>query len=245
MSLEHKSLPFEVKAAGEDELVLYAAVFSNVDRQGDVIVPGAFANLPEFVESGWIALNHKHGDLPIATIESASQDGLGLKVSCRWHTTDEAKAARIVVKERMARGKAVLCSIGYRALEFSYEQRGDQTVRLLKSVAVYEASIVNMPANPEARVTGVKAWSDAYETAFEEMAVAQKEGRTLSTRSRDRLKQCRDRMKEACDDIDRMLSETDPQPEPEMAGVTKQAPDNFESEVFNAEVRYHLALCAQ
>lgn len=209
MSLERKTLAVEGKAADDGTFTLYAAAFNNVDRQGEAIAPGAFTNLPEFVKSGWIALNHEWDDLPLATVESAEQDGYGLKLTCRWHSTDDAQAARTVVKERMERGKAVKCSIGFRTTRDRWEDRDGRRVRVLEEIELYEASIVNLPANPLAEVTAAKSMdllSEAY--------VGLKEGRTLSTRSRERLAKCRDRMKEACDDIDAMLAETEPQKDP-------------------------------
>jgi uncharacterized protein len=199
-----KQLTAEVKAATDGELVLYAAAFGNVDRTNEVIEAGAFKNLPEFVASGWIAINHDWDDLPVASVESAEQDGYGLKLTCKWHSTPEAQKCRTIVKERMERGKAVKCSIGYRVLEDMAETRDGKAVRILKSIELYEASIVNLPANPAAHVTSVKGWVADLDAAY----VALKEGRVLSTRSRDRLASCRDRMKEACDELSKMLDET-------------------------------------
>jgi uncharacterized protein len=204
--IEHKSFDVELKADDAGMVELYAAAFGNVDRQREVIAPGAFVNLDEFVKSGWIAVNHEWDDLPVASVASAVQDMSGLRVTAEWHTTDEAQACRTVVKERMARGKAVKCSIGYRVLEDEMEQRDGMTIRVLKRVELYEASIVNLPANPQAEVVGVKSWWHDLEDAY----VALKEGRTLSGRNRDRLKACHSRMKEACDELGTLLTETEP-----------------------------------
>jgi HK97 family phage prohead protease len=143
---------------------LYAAVFSNVDRQDDVIVPGAFKNLEKFVRDGWGALNHVQCNLPVAWIESAEQDQHGLKVTGRFHSTPEAQACRTVIQERMAAGKSVKCSIGYLILDAVVETRDGKTVRLLKSIEVFEFSFVNLPANPEAEVLAAKALTSTDET---------------------------------------------------------------------------------
>ena len=204
MSHETKHIPAEVKAASDGELVLYAAVFGNVDRVNEVIEQGAFKNLPEFVASGWIAVNHEWDDLPIASVTTAEQDAYGLKLTCQWHSTPEAQKCRTVVKERMERGKAVKCSIGYRVLESIAETRDGKAVTILKSIELYEASIVNLPANPAAHVASVKGWVADLDAAY----LALKEGRVLSSRSRTRLASCRDRMKEACEELSMMLDET-------------------------------------
>jgi uncharacterized protein len=209
MNLEHKTLALDSKAGEDGTVELYAAVFGNVDRQGEVIAPGAFSNLPEFVKSGWLALNHEWDDLPLASIEAATQDAKGLRIVARWHNTDDAQACRLVVKERLDRGKAVKCSIGFRTTKDRWDDADGRRVRVLEEIELYEASIVNLPANPLAEVTAAKSLdliSEAY--------AGLKEGRTLSARNRDRLAKCRDRMKEACIDIDELLVETEPTPNP-------------------------------
>ena len=141
-------------AAGTFEL--YAACFGNVDRQGDIIEPGAFDNLAEFVRDGWIALNHRSSDLPVGLPEAATQDARGLLVAGRFHSTPDGQACRTVVRERKAAGKAVKCSIGYAVNDEAYEKRDGRTIRRIKKLSVYEVSFVNLPANPVAEVTSVK-----------------------------------------------------------------------------------------
>ena len=54
--LPRKSWQIEVKSVEDDgTFTIYAAVFGNEDRQGDIIEAGAFDNLDEFVKDGWIA----------------------------------------------------------------------------------------------------------------------------------------------------------------------------------------------
>jgi hypothetical protein len=80
-------------------------------------------------------------------------------VKADFHTTQDAQAARTVVKERLARGKSVKLSIGYEVLLDEYVPEG----RLLKDIKLYEWSIVTVPANPQAAVTGAKGltiWKD-------------------------------------------------------------------------------------
>jgi len=209
--LSRKSFAATLKAGGGDDLAgtveLYAAVFGNVDRSAELIAPGAFSNLDQFVKDGWLAINHNWSDLGIATIESAVQDARGLKITARYHTTPAAQAARAVVKERIDRGKAVKASIGYRVLESeSQAQEQGDTVRVLKSIELYEVSIVNLPCNPEAGVSAAKGWMRRLDTAYR----ALKEGRAISATNRDRLALCRARLAEAAADLEQLLAETDP-----------------------------------
>lgn len=139
------------------EFEAYFAAFNNVDRQSDVIVPGAFKNLDEFVRSGWIAQNHNNHTLPIAYPVSAEQDDYGLKITGRFHATAEAQSCRTVIRERLAAGKDVMCSIGFRVTEETRDVRDNRSVSVLKALHIHEASFVNMPANPMARAVAVKS----------------------------------------------------------------------------------------
>lgn len=195
--LEHKTLPCEVKAAGEDgSFELYALAFNNIDRVGDVIVPGAVSNVDELVRDGWGALNHSNMSLPVAYAEGAEQDGKGLLVRGKFHTHPDAQAVRSVVRERMAAGKSVPCSIGYAVDDAGYEMRGGQQVRILKSIRVYEFSFVNLPANPAAGVVSAKSLGadpmDATETGFiaslrAALGLDTKKGRAISAANHEAL----------------------------------------------------------
>ena len=206
--IERKSFSVKLKAndQGNGTVTLYAAVFNNVDRQGEVIMPGAFKNLDQFVKDGWLAINHSWGDMGMATIDTATQDAIGLLVTASWHSTPEAQDARTTVMERMARGKSVKASIGYKVAESTVETRDGEPIRVLQGLELYEVSIVNLPANPLAGVSMAKRWYDNLDKAY----AALKEGRTISTSNRTKLKRCHDRLKECSMDLETMLLETDP-----------------------------------
>ena len=157
MDLQRKSLPFEVKSIDDDgTFTLYAAVLGNVDRQGEVIAPGAFQNLEAFTRDGWGDVNHAWQGLGIATIDAASEDGIGLKIVGRFHSTQDAQDVRTKAKERKERGKTVSCSIGYREVLVENEVRDEKRVRVLKAIELYEFSFVALPANTSAQVVDVK-----------------------------------------------------------------------------------------
>jgi HK97 family phage prohead protease len=157
-----KTIAGELGSVGDDgSFTMYALVFGNVDRQGDVIERGAVQNIDELVKDGWIALNHQENDLPIATITSAVQDEHGLKITGTFHSTPEAQKVRTIVKERLERGKAVKTSIGYRVPPDGerHERQDGRLVRRISKLSVYEASFVNLPANPAAEVVSAKSVS--------------------------------------------------------------------------------------
>lgn len=149
---------FEIKAMSESNGTLegYAAVTGNVDLGGDVIAKGAFANISEFVEKGFITFNHEWFEKPIGFITEAKEDDNGLFIKVAFHDTGDAQEARKIVLERLAAGKFVGLSIGFKTLESTWETREGEDIRVLKAVSVFETAITIMPMNPEARVTGAK-----------------------------------------------------------------------------------------
>jgi HK97 family phage prohead protease len=145
-------LRFKAGPADGDTFTLIAAAYGNVDRQDEVCVPGCVKNLDAFVREGVIILGHDLCQLPIAVPLSANQTESGFEITAKWHSTLAAIEARTTVKERFAAGKTVSCSIGFMVNECHYENVGGKSVRFLTSIDVWEVSIVNLPANPMARV---------------------------------------------------------------------------------------------
>lgn len=205
--IDHKTLDCRIKAIDEGTVTLYAAVFGNVDRQGEIIQQGAFTNLDSFTRDGWLALNHDWDALPVASIEAAVQDETGLLITARWHSTPAAQECRAVVKERMERSKSVKCSIGFRVIDAATEQRSGDHVRVLKTIELYEASIVNLPANARAEVTAVK-WLTP-EQAVEKARVQAKEGRTFSRANLSAMRDWAKRMRECATEMDGLCDQFD------------------------------------
>lgn len=160
--LQRKSLSLDVKFLedGPDDagtVELYAAVFDVVDRVNEVILPGAFLNLDEFVADGCGLKEHRIDDSPIAIVLSAVQDGHGLRIKARFHSTPTAQEVRTIVRERKAEGKSVQCSIGYKVAQATKQRREGREVLVIKALRVYEFSFTNLAANPHAGVIDVKS----------------------------------------------------------------------------------------
>lgn len=185
-------LTLELKARSENgSLEGYGAVTGNVDAYGDVIAPGAFDNLSEFVKAGGILVGHDWGDLPVAMIEEAREDDKGLWFKARFHSDETAQRARSVVSERLDAGKFVGLSIGYRTLDCKWEERDGKEIRVLTKIEIFEVSVVLTPANPLAGATAAKSMGDEYDAALaavgrlatrltELKALREQDGRTLS-----------------------------------------------------------------
>lgn len=130
----------------------YGSVYGNYDRVNEAVAPGAFKNIDEFVTNGFIAVGHDWAALPIATITEAKSDDFGLWIKAEFHSTEAAQEARQVLKERIERGKFAGLSIGYEVLDSEPSDNG----RVLKALNVFEISLVTVPANKLAGVTGAK-----------------------------------------------------------------------------------------
>jgi HK97 family phage prohead protease len=150
----------------------YFSTFGNFDRVGEAVQPGAFkSTIPKFLQDGFIAIGHDWNGLPAAYPVKAVEDNVGLLVTGNFHSTMAGQEARTYVKERMAAGKSVKTSIGYRVVEDEQTKDG----RLLKQLDLYEGSFVNVPANDKTYVVAAKnldedAIPGGQEKADEELA---------------------------------------------------------------------------
>jgi HK97 family phage prohead protease len=180
MTHEYKTLPFELKATTDGRrLTGHVAIFNNIDAGGDIIAPGAFKqDLADFLANGFIGgLNHDW-DEPIASIESAEEDGEGLLVTSSPikmtpmgdKVLELSKGPKPVIKK---------LSIGYKTLAAKYldtedevkaywagvgytptgtdVERSKQSVRLLTRLKTFEGSPVTVPMNELATIHGFKS----------------------------------------------------------------------------------------
>lgn len=153
--MQYKTLPMSrVKSQdrGAGGFSGYVSTWT-LDSVGDQCVKGCFApHLRKFVESGFVALGHDWNSPPIGVINDAKEDDYGLWIDVGFHSTPQAQAVRQVMNERLQRNKSVSLSMGYQVLKDEYKG----TIRLLKDVEIFEASVVNWPANQAAHVIDAK-----------------------------------------------------------------------------------------
>lgn len=210
----------------------YASTFANFDRVNERPVKGAFAaSIPNFLKNGFIAVGHDWNSLPVATVTVANEDEHGLYLEAEFHSTPLAQEARTIAQERIERGKSVSLSIGYEVKADEYVEEG----RLLKEIDLYEVSLVNVPANPLATVTGVKSLLEAnmnldahaeiveaaiqgYTRRLEKMhGTRTKEGRVLSSQNRTKLSDLHASLADVMQAIEELLAATEPKaPEEEV-----------------------------
>lgn len=222
--------------AGSGEFVGYASTWTK-DRQGDRIERGAFMDaIPSFLTAGFIPVGHDWMDEPVAMPLECSEDEYGLKIRAQFHSTEKAQSARTMVRERLANNLSVGLSIGFALYKDGTEIVDNGETRLIKRIPeLYEVSIVTVPANPRALVSGAKSVSDraqgmkladhseAVLATVDEFAtrvkslrdLRVKEGRVLSERVRGRLAGHCDSLRQCATDLDELLASTAPKPKDE------------------------------
>jgi len=168
--VEAKSFSFfadEVKSVERDGIQYgiisgYASTFGNVDRVNDMVMQGAFgATIKEYQEKRRpIRMYYQHDDKEVIGAFSAfsmREDEKGLYVQGEINL--EVQRGREVYA-LAKQGVLTDLSIGYTVRDFDM----DRGVRKLKSLALWEISVVAEPANPLATITSVKSVEDVKST---------------------------------------------------------------------------------
>lgn len=186
--IRRMTVPFEVKSvkmaddstsyAGEIEG--YAAGIHNIDRAGDMILPGAFAaDLPRFLSEGVVCWQHDWAD-PIGAPVEAREDSFGLWTKSRISKTTRGVDAMTLIRD----GVVKKMSIGYSVQDYesvnrsglmaylagttlaeerkagilaAFDEMDIGFLFLLKKIKLYEYSPVSIPANPNAMITDAKS----------------------------------------------------------------------------------------
>lgn len=149
------SFKLEVDTSGRIEG--YGSIFGNVDSYGERVLPGAYAgSLAKLRSEGRMPLllwQHRAAE-PIGKWLEASEDQLGLKLVGQFNlNTTAGKNAY----EHVRHGDVNGLSVGYDEVRAV----GNGKVRDLLELELFEVSVVSLPANPRARISGVKCESRA------------------------------------------------------------------------------------
>lgn len=149
---------FEVKVLDEPgRFEGYASTFENVDRQGDVMLPGAFtATLRE--NKGRVPILYGHLQSRVVGFGvDATEDSKGLKVVGEFTLdSDDGRNVYAIAKHAAKLGSKLGLSIGYGIRKDGAAWNEATGVRELKAVNLYEWSIAAVPANPRATIGRVK-----------------------------------------------------------------------------------------
>ncbi len=140
------NLALAIKSASDaGEIEGFAAVYGNVDTQGDRIEKGAFtADAGKEIPLLW---QHKADQVVgVGTLEE-TPEGLRLKGRLLLDTQAGREAY-----SRVKAGAVKGLSVGFRLLKHAW----DGAVRVVQAGAVAEVSLTAFPANPAAAITAVK-----------------------------------------------------------------------------------------
>ena len=176
--LEVKFCRFDEALTVSDGHVIegYASLFGDVDRGGDMVMPGAYArSLQRLAAEGrQIKMLWQHDPAqPIGVWDEVREDAKGLYVKGRL--LDQVARAREAAALIAAQALDGL-SIGYRTVKATKNDKGQ---RLLQELELWEVSLVTFPMLPSARVgaKGETLMEDTlrevaalFETARQDMA---------------------------------------------------------------------------
>lgn len=172
----------------EGQFEAYASVFGNVDSYGDVVMPGAFAGtLEEWAASGnflpvLFGHNMSDPDYNIGHVIEAVEDEKGLRVRAQLDLESPKGAATY----RLLKGRRISqMSFAYDVIDGGPAEKDGQEVWELKTLKLYEVSVVPIGANQETEILGVKAAADV-------LAAGLKEGRVLAAKHIDSLRAAQD-----------------------------------------------------
>ena len=156
---EYINVPFSVKAFKDEDPEYfyfegYASTFGNVDSYDDVVVQGAFTKTIQQNPNFKIFWQHA-SDMPLGVPDYASEDSKGLFIKCKLPKSDSFVRDRVIPQMKV--GSIDRMSIGYAATKCSYKMDNGAQLRMLEEVKLYEVSLVSIPANDQATVTGFKS----------------------------------------------------------------------------------------
>jgi hypothetical protein len=212
-------LAFEFKAEKEGSFRATFSRFDVVDRDGDVTLADAFTRGQEVRIAQW---GHNWG-APAVGKGAIDFDGERAWVDGAFFLdTTAGKDTYLAVKNL---GTLQEWSYGFEIKDRSFGEFGDppQQVQFLRRLEVFEVSPVMLGAGVGTGTDAIKGAtladeSDAVLTAVAGLAgrlrsladLRAKEGRTLSTANRERLKAHRESLRSIADDLDALLAATEP-----------------------------------
>jgi len=120
----------------------YAALFGQADAASDTIVPGAFAQTLAARQAPLPLLWQHQPDQQIGWIESACEDGRGLRIIAHIDNPDGKAASMLATRQVDG------LSFGYRARRYRKDRKG----RTLDEIELLEISLVSHPLQHRARV---------------------------------------------------------------------------------------------
>ncbi len=146
LEIQQFKLPINFKTCRNGKgvkLFGYASIFNLVDKEGDVVLPGAFAQ--SLSQKPQIHLLWQHNpEEPIGKITEIYEDCQGLYIQAELLANiQRAEEAQELIKQSIIDS----FSIGYRVIDSFFSQDS----RFLKELELWEVSVVTFPANESAK----------------------------------------------------------------------------------------------
>lgn len=159
LGLRTKHFNFRMKSVDLEEGVIsgYASVFGNVDSYGDIVAKGAFSKSIEKIEktgkviSVFYGHNMEDPRANIGRVIELREDGHGLFFKAQLDLSGGTYGR--LVYEQLKDGRLDSLSFGFSVIDGANTEAGYE----LRELELYEISVVPIPANQEALITGVKA----------------------------------------------------------------------------------------
>lgn len=157
MDVKHFDFSIKADTDGGRRIEGYGSIFGNVDRGGDVVLPGAFAK--SIADGRKVRMLYQHDrDKVIGVWTSVSEDEKGLRVEGELADTPRGNEIYSLLKMNAIEG----LSIGYRVTDEEWKDG----VRIIREAELWEVSVVSFPMNESATVDAVKA-SEMSKREFE------------------------------------------------------------------------------
>lgn len=197
--MKTKHFELQVKAAeeGEGRISGYASVFGNKDSYGDIVIKGAFNSFLNRINSSgkvvpvFYGHNMEDPKANIGRVLELAEDDYGLKFDAQLDLSGDTYGR--IVYEQLKDGRLDSMSFGYRVLDYAIAKGATE----LRELELFEISVVPIPANPEARITEVKA------------------GRAISAKNMDLIRRAYEALGELLD----AYGDEDPDSEEKAAGI--------------------------
>ena len=233
IEMEYKSTAVEFKATGNDGAYEgHFSIFGNVDDGSDIAHPGMFQKtILERARRVKVFYAHDWNKLIGPPPSVLQEDSVGLFAGGRL-TLDSfwGREAWALMKD----GALTEGSFGYEAVKFDFENQPGINVRNLREVKLYEISPVPLGMNALTEIRAVKAammksggQSDeamlkAYVEKWNAFILEMKEGRVLSTSSKEKVVNAISAMEGAMEALNDLLTAAEPQKILHSALLTKR-----------------------
>lgn len=162
MKAKYLDCAFELKnVSAKGVFEGYGSVFGERDSHSDIVMPGAFAESLkiDFADKGRkvpVLWQHDQWN-PIGVYEEIREDEHGLFVKGQLNMRVQQG---IECHALMEQGALSGLSIGYNTKERNFITVGDESIRQLTKVKLWEVSPVTFPSGDSARVETVKSMED-------------------------------------------------------------------------------------